>query len=236
MTDIFNNDTPKLDQFVGEGKKYSDSDAVAKALVEKDTFIQRLLDEKRQLEADFKAAQNLQAYNDRIAALEARAQVERVEPTPPTNAPSTPTPSGVDEATVQRLIEQREASQKRTRNLLEVKDKLTEVFGDDYPTRVKAQAQALGIDMAKLNELAAETPSAFYALIGLDRPAQRAGDVAPPATQVNSASQFNANVGKKNNKYYSELRRTKPNEYYTPRIAMEEFNELKRQGPAFYEP
>lgn len=239
MTDIFNDTptTPTLDQFVGEGKKYADSNAVAKALVEKDNFIQRLQEENRAREARILEMTNLQAYNDRIAALEA-AQVERREPTPPPTA--TPAPvapqAAVDEEAVYRMMEQREQSQKRSRNLMEVKDKLTAVFGQDYPTRVKAKAQELGLDMAHVNALAADAPSAFYALIGLNAPGQAPVNSAPPATQVNSAAQFAPNVGKKNNEYYSKMRRENPAAYFTPKIALEEMNEAKRQGPAFYDP
>jgi hypothetical protein len=62
MSELFET-TPQvtLDTFVGEGKKYKDNDAVAKALVEKDNFIARVLEEKRQLEADHRAALNQKA-------------------------------------------------------------------------------------------------------------------------------------------------------------------------------
>lgn len=230
MTDIFTEPTPTptLEDFMGEGKKYSDGNAVAKALSEKDAFIARLLEEKRQLEADHRASLNTQAFNDRIRALEA-AQVERVEPTPPPTALPASTPS-IDEATVQRLIDERERQNQRTRNLMQVKDKLTETFGDDYPNRVKARAKELGLSMDRVNEMAAETPTAFYAMLGLDRPAVSPDNVAPPATRQNSAAAFAPNAGVKGNSYYSNLRKTNPKEYWSPRVQMEEYNELKRQG------
>lgn len=220
---------PTLDQFVGEGKKYSDNDAVAKALVEKDQFIQRLQEEARRREEDFRQAENTRAYEDRIKALEA-AQVERREPTPPPTATPAPASAGVDEEAVQRIIEQREAQNARTRNLMQVKDKLTETFGEDYPNRVKARAQELGMEMAQLNQLAASNPSAFYAMLGLDRQATPSGDTAPPLSRVNPAA-FVPASGEKGNKHYSELRRTKPSEYWSPRVQMEEYNALKRLGP-----
>lgn len=228
MTDIFS-DTPKLEDFVGEGKKYSDNNAVAKALTEKDAFIARLIEEKRQLEADHKAALNLQAFQDRINALEA-AQVERREPPPQTTAIPANVPT-IDEDTVQRIIDERERQNTRTRNLMQVKDTLVEKLGEDYPNRVKARARELNLSMERLNELAAETPSAFFALLGFDKPAPQPDNVAPPVTRQNSAADFAPNAGVKGNSYFSKMRRERPTEYYTPRVAMEEYNELKRLGP-----
>jgi hypothetical protein len=231
--DIFNETTvePKFEDLVGEGKKYSDQDAVAKAVAEKDRFIARLLEEKRKLEDDHRAALNTQAFEDRIKALEAAKLIERQEPTP---APVTQPHATPDiEDVVQKAIEQREQAHKRTRNLMEVKDKLTEVFGADYPNRVKARATELGMSMDRLNVLAAETPSAFYALIGLGSE-RRPEDVAPPATRQNTAAAFTPNAGKKNNAYYSNMRKANPAQYWSPATQMEEFNELKRQGDAFY--
>jgi hypothetical protein len=81
--------------------------------------------------------------------------------------------------------------------------------------------------------MAAETPTAFYALIGLGN--ERTPDnVAPPATRQNTAAAFAPNTDRKNNAYYSNLRKTNPNVYYSPKVQMEEYNELKRQGDAFY--
>lgn len=220
-----------INDLVGDGKKFKTADDLAKAKIESDAFIARILEEKRQLEADHRAALNLQAFQDRINALEA-AQVERREPTPPPTAtPAPPAPAGVDEETVQRLIAEREAQNQRTRNLMEVKDKLTSVFGEDYPNRVKARVRDLGISMDQANKMAADTPAAFYAMLGLDRAAPSIENPAPPQTQQNSAAAFVPGTGGKGNSYYQKLRKEKPAEYWSPRVQMEEFNELKRQGP-----
>lgn len=233
MTDIFTNETivePTLDAFVGEGKKYIDQNAVAKALVEKDAFIARLQDEARRKEADLTAALNTKAFEDRIKALEAVQLTERAAPperevTPPASA----TPD--IEVVVQKALEDREAANNRSRNLINVKDKLTQVYGDDFPNRVKARALELNISLVKLNEMAAETPSAFYALIGLDT--QRPVDnVTPPVNRQNTAAQAPTS-GVKNNAYYTNLRKTNPSLYWTPKVQMEEYNELRRQGDAF---
>jgi hypothetical protein len=231
--DIFNETTvePKFEDIVGEGKKYADQDAAAKAIIEKDKFIARLLEEKRRIEEDHRAALNTQAFEDRIKALEAAKMTEREPQAPlPVSQPQT---APVDEDAVLALLEKREQAQKRTRNLMDVKDKLINVYGEDYPNRVKARAQELNISMDRLNAMAAETPTAFYALIGLGN--ERTPDnVAPPATRQNTAAAFAPNTDRKNNAYYSNLRKTNPNVYYSPKVQMEEYNELKRQGDAFY--
>lgn len=234
MTDnLFTNETtvePTLEAVMGEGKKYSDQAAVAKALAEKDAFIARLLDEARRKEADLQAAVNTKAFEDRIKALEAEQSTQRPEPTVREVTPQAATLPDI-EATVQKAIEDREAANIRSRNLINVKEKLTEVYGEEFPTRVKQRAAELNISLAKLNEMAAETPSAFYALIGLDTQ-RRPSDAAPPQTRMNTAATPPTH-GQKNNAYYQNLRKTNPALYWTPAVQMEEYRELTRQGDAF---
>jgi hypothetical protein len=227
MSDLFET-TPQvtLDTFVGEGKKYKDNDAVAKALVEKDNFIARVLEEKRQLEADHRAALNQKAFDDRIKALE---QAQTLQPEPSVTQVAPPTPNVDIEDVVQKAIAQREAQNLRTRNLMEVKDKLIETLGDDYANKVKNRAQELHISMEKLNEMAADAPNAFFALIGL-APRAQSMEVAPPATRHNAAA-FAPTTTEKANAFYSQLRKEKPTEYWSPRVQMEEYNQLKKLGP-----
>lgn len=228
MTDIFSETIVQFEDLVGEGKKYADNPAVAKAIVEKDAFIARLLEEARRKEVDLQSALNTKAFEDRMSALEQAQLAERREP-PQREATQPPTPQVDIEDTVQKAIEAREQVNARNRNLINVKDKLVEVYGAEYPQRVKARAAELNISMERLNEMAADTPSAFFALIGLDskRPVE---DVAPPATRHNSAA-FIPNSGKKDNAYYQNLRKTNPSVYWTPAVQMEEYKELQRQGP-----
>lgn len=228
---LFNETVQTLDAFVGEGKKYANNDAVAKALVEKDNFIQRLQEEARKKEDDLRTALNTQAFEDRMKALEAAQLTERAAPPEREVTPPASTTPVIDEAAIQKVMDARDKANARSRNLMNVKDKLTEVYGEEFPNRVKARALELNISLNQLNEMAAETPSAFYALIGLD--AVRTPDnSAPPQTRTNSAA-FVPTSGVKNNAYYQNLRKTNPTEYWTPRVQMEEYNELRRQGDAF---
>lgn len=220
-----------FEDLVGEGKKYADQPAVAKALTEKDAFIARLLEEARRRDEDIKAAANTKAFEDRINAIEQAQLAERREPLPREAAPAPQATPQLDEEAVFALMEKREQASARSRNLINVKDKLTEVYGAEFPNRVKARAAELNISLGQLNAMAAETPQAFFALIGLNE--QRPVDhTAPPATRHNTAS-FAPEVGKKNNAYYQNLRKTNPALYWTPAVQMEEYNELKRQGDQF---
>lgn len=236
--DIFNNDdqnvVPAFTDLVGEGKKYSDPDAAAKALVEKDRFIQRVLDEKRQLEADLKAQINFQAFDDRMKALEAARLTEHREPTPaPVSTPASVEPADLEDKIAKALAD-REQQTIRSRNLITVKDTLVEKLGNDYPTRVKARAKELGISLDRLNQIAAETPNAFFTLIGLTNSPQRVDNVAPPASQHNPAA-FVPESNRKNYAYFQQMRKERPGEYHTPRVQQEEMKEAIRQGAAFYQ-
>jgi hypothetical protein len=229
MTDIFEEPkvTPKLEDYVGEGKKYADNDAAAKAIAEKDAFINRLLQEARQKEEALQQAINTKAFEDRIKALEEAKLAQREEPLQREATP--PVAPQIDEEAIARVMAKREAENNRTRNLMSVQEKLTEVWGENYPSRVKARAAELNVPMEEVNRLAATSPSALFALLGAT-PQRPAGDVAPPPSRQNTAA-FAPDVAVRGNKYYTELRKTKPAEYFSPRIAAEEYNALKTLGP-----
>jgi hypothetical protein len=113
---------------------------------------------------------------------------------------------------------------------MDVQEKLTETFGPEYAKIVKQRATELRLDMGTLNNFAAENPTAFYAMLGLNSQPVPV-NTAPPASSVNSAGITHVQSGEKGNSYYTKLRKEKPGEYFTPRIAAEEYNQLKKLGP-----
>src|SRR4051794_16092193 len=77
MTDLFNDsdDTPDIDQnkdyfseLVGDGKKYKDSQAAGRAIVEKDAFIERLKAEAHGLRQELNTRLKLEEVVDRISS------------------------------------------------------------------------------------------------------------------------------------------------------------------------
>lgn len=230
--DIFNNDTaidPTVDYFpelVGEGKKYKTNADAARAILEKDAFIKRVLDEKRMLEEDLKTRVNMEDF---------LTQVKSATPTPqptPVTIPTQATASELNTADIEKLVQQqiaqREADNARSRNLLTVQGKLQETLGVNYSEQVKQRARDLGLDIQYFNDTAARSPQAFFELMGLNR--QPEGLTTLPRGTPNPP----VHVGSvKNFAYFNKMRKENPVEY--SRYGMKEEWELaKKMGADFY--
>lgn len=228
--DIFN-DAPAIDptkdyytELVGEGKKFADNAALARAKVESDAFIARVLEEKRRVEEDLKTRINMQEFLDRV-------QTPVAQPTPvitPAQAPASELTASNIEELVQRQIAQREADNARSRNLLTVQGKLQEVLGQNYSEQVKQRAKDLGLDIQYFNDTAARSPQAFFELMGLNRQpeglTQLPRGTSNPPTPSGSVKNF---------AYFNKMRKENPVEY--SRYGMKEEWELaKKMGADFY--
>jgi len=231
--DIFN-DTPTIDpnkdyytELVGDGKKFADNAALARAKVESDLFIKRVLDEKRQIEEELKTRIKMEDFLDRVQAPVVQPQAEPVI-TPAQAQASELTPTQIEQI-VQQQIATREAEQLRTRNLLTVQGRLQEELGENYSTQVKQRAQMLGLDIQYFNDTAARSPQAFFELMGLNRPREEL-----PTLPRGTSNPPNLGGVKKNFAYFNNMRKTDPVQY--SRYGQKEEWELaKKLGPAFFE-
>jgi hypothetical protein len=238
MDDIFTPTTPSIDpekdyfaEYVGEGKKYKTPQDAGRAIVEKDAFIARVLEEKRQLEEDLRTRSNEQNFLDQLKSVVKPPLTPDVGTPPPQSDPSpTVDPKNI-EALVQKTIEAQREREERTRNLNEVKQALTNVFGADYANSLKQRANELGIPVEWLNDAAAKSPKAFYRMLGLDAAPARS-DLFTPPTTVNTAG-FNQDKTVKNWAYYNDLRKTDPTKYHSPATQKELWENAKKLGEKF---
>lgn len=239
MSDAFETneplDTPevKFDDLVGEGRKYRDQDAVAKALTEKDRFIAQLQRENAEAREAIQKRINEQSFNDRLERLNARSPDEQQDPPAPQQGREAPAVTVTPE-TIDKLLDEREAKKKAEANLEVAVHRLKELYGDDYKRHVAKQAQGLGITTADLTALASRSPDAFFRAIGVEAN-QRQVDAfsAPPRPSVTAPATAGS---QKNYQYYSKLRQEKGEAwYFTPQVQNEIWNAVKTLGEAeFY--
>ncbi len=224
-------------ELIGEGKAYKDVQAAARALAEKEAFIQRLQNEQAQLRSDLNQRVTLEEFMDRMASNKDRI--------PPANQPDgdgserNPPASSLDDAGIQSLIDDRLAAareqDRRKANSAAVKRELEKAYGKGYLNTLKAKADELGLETQFLSDLAATHPKAFLDLV-LPKSNQRGedGGVAPPRTVVNSGG-YNPNTNERGYSYYEKMRRENSKLYYTPKIQNEIHREAQRQGLSFLE-
>ena len=147
-----------------------------------------------------------------------------------TDADSPPTTASVEQIKelVEKTITDREVSNTASRNLAETDAKLTEMFGTEADNVVIAKGRQLGMSKERLKELAAESPNAFFTLIGeasTKETNRTLGDSSmnPDHTNLHRASERDWN-------YYMKLRKDNPKLYRTGKVQMQMHADRERLG------
>lgn len=219
-----------LAELVGEGKKFQTPQDLARAKAEADAFIAKLLQEKRDVEAELQTRSNEAAFLDQLKSV---IQPVSTQPpvTPPTQSDNRQTvDQDAIEALVQKAIEERTAKAERERNQTAVVKRLTDTFGPQYTQHIAKWAKDVGVPADWLNDLAARSPQAFYKMLGIeDTPA---APIVAPQTVVNPAATAHRGQVKDWN-YYKQIMKTDPAKFNSPAIQKEMFESARQLGPNF---
>jgi hypothetical protein len=148
-----------LSEFVGEGKKYRDAQALAKAVAHKDAFIEQLKAETAGMRQDLQTRLKMEDFLAKLAPPPA--------PTSDNQAAQRPAEQTATKEELLKLLEEREAAAARQRNLTEAKETLQKTFGPNYASKVREVAANLNTSEAFFNDLAATNPAALYKLLGV---------------------------------------------------------------------
>lgn len=233
MSELFNEAEASFETLVGEGKKYRDPDALAKAKVHADSHISNLEKELQELRTDLQARLTVEEMLERVE----RSQKAPTDPTrekPDTARHEPGSPKEVDlAAEVAKALKSEKEKERREANLEKTRAGLKERFGADYNQKLKEIAAQLEVSEDFLSGMAVTSPSGFFKLV--DSVAKRDNDkpVVPPAPSFDPAK-IKDYQGTKTAAYYRELRRTDPNTYFSRRVQNEMHREAVRQGAAFY--
>lgn len=207
--------TPNLgeiaSQLVGEGKKFKTIDDLAKGKLEADLYVEQL---KKKLETSEAERTKLGGNDEKFSQI--LQELEQRKATPPQGNIQVPV-LGQDE--IETLVRNQmtaiESERTSQQNLDSTNAKLKQLFGDKAKAYVESKAKELGIDMQRLQSLSAESPSAFFTLVGISDTKPKVPN-APITGSVNTESNFNQNHQTGTKEYYNNLRRTmKPGDYYT---------------------
>lgn len=236
MTSLFEtNDgedqTVTFDSLVGEGKKYRDPDAVAKAVLEKDRFIEQLKAENATAREELRSRTNLEEIVNQLKA--GRTPQPNTE-TPPTQRQDPvvePQPSEDLDVKLRKLLEAEKSKDNKLRNIETATNGLKERFGADYKQTLSSIVNELGVSQEFIDDLAATSPSGFLKLVDSVKAPDDRRPVAPP---VNRAPTPNTHTGRRNKAYYDEIRRTNINEYLSPKVQQQLYKDAMEQGENFY--
>lgn len=228
-------------ELVGEGKKYKDEKALAKAVAHANAHIARIEAEQADLRLDLaqrltleEAVERMTKQNNQVASLDEantnagssdhNANVSEIKP-------------GMSLEEIQALIDSKitEKEQARTQqsNISGVKQELRNVWGDSYLNVLKSKTEELGVDQSFLDNLAASHPRAFLELVGARAKQGQSGVNSPPMSQVNSSAMSNQS-NSRDQAYYRNLRRSDPKAYWSARIQSQIHKDAAALGDKFF--
>ncbi|MBL4795789.1 MAG: hypothetical protein JKY50_00085 [Oleispira sp.] len=154
------NQSSFMDQLVGDGKKFKTVEDLAKGKAESDKMIEELL-----------AKQSQEDYSKQLLEkIKEQATVVPVAPEPKdTNingeGNTSPKPEDI-ESLLDTMLNKRDKDTLVRSNLNEVQTRLISLYGTEAQAKVKAKAETLGVPVSYLDEMASNSPSSFFTIMG----------------------------------------------------------------------
>ena len=211
------------EELVGEGKKFKDDVALARSKVESDLHITNLERELRGIRDELKSRTDMETL-----VTELKEVSKREETTP--ESPNNPDNQNQDEPTsneqnpeqieqlVNDLVEKRENTNRLTRNLQEVTEKLSELWGTEAEQNWIKLRTDMDMSEQEMRTFASQKPQALLKLAGNVEQTSQEPD---PDTSlfshgdVKSTAFVNKNTGAKNMAYYEQIRKSDPDRYWS---------------------
>jgi len=225
-----------VDHLVGDGKKFRDIEALAKGKLEADRHIGEItktLDELRAELAKQDYAKNL------LEQMSKGSETGTEQPPPVTTSSSNTentTQSASDfEALVEKVITAKEKSKTASQNISVVGEEMQKQYGDKTADVLKAKSLELNMSLDRLKEIAAESPTAFFQLIGVKKMGEKTSTSTGVTTQSTIRSEnFNSYSQDRTFEYYQKLRKENRSLYYSPKIQNTMLQDRERLGDRFY--
>ena len=233
---------PPQDSFVAKlveakGENWSNPEVLAKGKLEADTYIQQLETQLTQMREDL-------GKQDYAAKLLDQLQNKAADPT--TAKPVMPnnnndiggtsegnTNPSLSEEDLKSLVEQtltaREKDSVVKQNLSFVDAELEKSFGTNAKATVQNKAKELGISIERMQEIAAESPNAFFSLIG--EPKKSFNPMVQGSVRTEGVNMQTS--AERNWSYYQNLRKSDRHTYYSPKVQQQLMEDKMRMGDKF---
>jgi DNA polymerase III alpha subunit (gram-positive type) len=216
-----------------KGDNWKDPEVLAKGKLEADGYIKNLEDQLTQMREDLKKQEYKTEVLEQLQS-KAAENTAASNGVPNNSNTETQNTSGTfSEEDLKSLVEktlgQRELEAKVQSNLKLVDKELEGSFGTEAKAQIEKKATELGMSVDRLRDIAAESPNAFFALIGENkRPANPmvSGSVRTEGVAMQPSTE-------RNFEYYQNLRRENRNLYYSAKTQQQMFEDKARLGDKF---
>lgn len=242
-----------FDELVGEGKKFSDPEKLARSKVESDLFIDRLKRELKGLREELNTRQKVTDLLDRLNTTSNKPsnsppsrERERTEDED-YRARQEDDPNDrqrVSQAEIEKLLDQtltqRDTQRQLQANLDLVRSELAKAYGDHAYTKVlKERSEELGLNKDQRIDLASKNPKAFLRMImGGDAVRQNNSDAsfAPPRSVINAPMpNHSSENGERRKSFYDNLKKQNPTTYWSDRVQNQMHKDAIKLGSTFFD-
>lgn len=218
-----------------KGESFKDVQVLAKSKLESDNYIKNLESQLADLRKDL---------DQKDYAKELLDQLQNKAPVPTNGNPAiaqntnggTKTSDTKPElsedlikALVERTLTEKENSRTAQQNAEVVRNELIAKHGTEAKAVVERKAAELGMTYKRLEEIAAESPTAFFALIGEPKK-----DWKPPVnSSINTSAASMQAPSTRDWSYYQKLRKENPKIYRTPQVQQQLMKDKMVLGDKF---
>lgn len=225
-SEVSNEDNTKsyIDQLVGEGKKFKTVEDLARGKLEADRYIEELREKTSQEEYSRKLLEKLQ---EQAAVAPAKTEVQENKSVKGEDNTS-PKPENI-ESQLNEVLDKREREAKVRANLETVSTQMEELFGTEAKAALEKRANELGVTPEYLKGIAADSPSAFFTLIG-EKPKQAKN---PVLESSKNTLNFNSS-DERDSKFYYDMWKKNPRQWANPATQKQMQEDKARLGTRFF--
>lgn len=228
-------------ELIGDGKKYKDLSSAARALVEKDMFIERLKAEAAEARAALQGEKKMDEFFEKLKGIQSNTGTASTQvtstgehATTQNSQPNNNNPKALTAEEVQELLEKRDREKQEAANLQLAVQKVKEAYGANYTAVMRQKAEELGMSPEYLTGLAKSQPKAFLKLVEADSVQNQ--KTFTPTSSVNTAAMGGKKTGERNNEYYKTLRKQIGDaEFFKPKVQNQLHSDMLRLREAFFQ-
>ena len=217
-----------------KGENWSDPEILAKGKLEADGYISNLESQLTELREELNKQDYSKTLLDQLQEQAADPTTAKLgEPSNNSSTNSQNTTASLSEDDLKSLVEktltEREKGTALANNLSLVDQELEKSFGTEAKTKVANKAKELGMSMERMREIAAESPQAFFSLIG--EPEKTFSPMVQGSVRTEGVNMQNST--ERDFSYYQKLRRENRNLYYSAKTQQQMFQDKDRLGEKF---
>jgi len=232
--------TQPQDSFVqklveAKGENWKDPEVLAKGKLEADGYIQELETQLNSMREDLSKQDYAKSLLDQLQNKAAESTTANIA-MPKNNIGDTsdgntnPNLSEEDlKSLVERTLTERDKDSVIKQNLSLVNEEMEKSYGTDASAKIQDKAKELGLTLERMQEIAAESPTAFFNLIGEPKKNFKPmvqGSVRTEGVNMQASSERDWS-------YYQNLRRENRSLYYTPKVQRQLMEDKNRLGGKF---